>query len=175
MKLMWSGSVQCANTGCLPTLHPALPWTAPHLWLQLIFSAKSSSNRPQCGRNWTSSSSACLFASWFSFHGHGFLLYSLWRSHFEWQLSVKQNPNVFLRFITTSSICYFSSTLLHLIPWSSRWVGIVTSCVYIVLHWILVATYTRKSTSFCNIRMSSSVWTYSNAPWLLTCFPCLPW
>ena len=67
---------QCAKTGCLPALHPALLWTAPHLWLQLLFSAMSSSHPPPCGRNWTSSSSAFLFALWFSFPGHGFLLYS---------------------------------------------------------------------------------------------------
>ena len=72
---------QCAKTGCLSMLHPALLWTASHLWLQLLYLAKISSHLPPCGRNWTSSSSACLVASWFSFHDHGFLLDSLWRSH----------------------------------------------------------------------------------------------
>ena len=123
---------QCAKTGCLPTLHPALLCTAPHLWLQLLFLANSSSHPVHCGRNWTSSISTCLLASWVSLHGHGFLLTSLWRSHLlpdrqcpSWYGMFESHPCVFSwtkgwtssrlsdgRHSTCHYFTYFSRTLL---------------------------------------------------------------
>ena len=66
------------------------------------FLAKRSSHPPPCGRDWTSLSSASLFALWFSFRGHGYLL---WRSHL---LPDGQCPSWYGMF--ESHPCVFSCT-----------------------------------------------------------------